>query len=400
MMDVKFEEFKELFPAGTKIININGTREKFEAIVRCRCKDKEDFLENWLKPYELLNNVGLRTCVTRPRTGKVVLYKAIYRCQHNTYPNSHVRNKKAHKKHTGCQAVLKVTIKASAENRRRRSKDYLWTEYPTVIAVVHNHNHDLNDLSDNLFLHKRIKLSEKAVFKEETNEDNNCVFEDVTLCDVNNMDNYVYEELVVTEGSQVTVEEKLDEINSESSCKLHELFVFKSDTTDVDESLIWSNLKEKFDSLFRSWESNKCKARCQALQAALAYLEKHDKFSTPSYDAIHSHFTIGKTIDKPESLQASDIVIIDCQTQNDIQKVEQSQVSPKRESDDQVIIQKCLTSPQNFSEIITVEKYVQKCSEVQMSTVEEFSYQIEDESQYNTPENVQHSFCKVIGIPA
>ena len=48
------------------------------------------------------------------------MLQAAYRCHHNTYPGSHRRVKAAHKKHTACPAVLKVTIKSSIENRRVR----------------------------------------------------------------------------------------------------------------------------------------------------------------------------------------------------------------------------------------------------------------------------------------
>uniref|UniRef100_A0A0K8SMN7 Uncharacterized protein n=2 Tax=Lygus hesperus TaxID=30085 RepID=A0A0K8SMN7_LYGHE len=91
-----------------------------------------------------MTGVTFRVKNVRPFKGITIVYKAEFRCQHNTYPDSHKsRNYKPSKQHTGCESTMKVTIKSSVEGRRVRSQDDLRGDYPTIVQVNHNHNHEI-----------------------------------------------------------------------------------------------------------------------------------------------------------------------------------------------------------------------------------------------------------------
>ncbi|KAK3917275.1 Beta-amylase [Frankliniella fusca] len=109
------------------------------ATVRANIFSKEEALK-WLRLYEA------RT-LTNFRSGKMkenlcrVLFKKRFRCHHNTRASEPCsKTKKAHKKHTSCQAVLIITVKVV---NMPRSLDPFLKEFPCVIYMKHTHNHNI-----------------------------------------------------------------------------------------------------------------------------------------------------------------------------------------------------------------------------------------------------------------
>ncbi|XP_018570484.1 uncharacterized protein LOC108910377 [Anoplophora glabripennis] len=133
---------KNLYPQ-VSFLTYTGTANNHVAQMRLRCRTKDEF-KQWLKEYMETSEIIFRVQTTFPCTGRKAIYKAIYRCQHNTYPNSHKARSKASAKHTDCQAKLKVTILSTPEDRPYfRSNNNLRFEYPTIVEVRHNHNHQI-----------------------------------------------------------------------------------------------------------------------------------------------------------------------------------------------------------------------------------------------------------------
>ncbi|XP_054278152.1 uncharacterized protein LOC128996731 [Macrosteles quadrilineatus] len=149
-----------IYPPQTKILKINGsTLNNHTAELRLKCKDKEEFLV-WLKEHEALSGVIFRVLSGKKVNGKTVVYKAMYRCQHNTMPWQH-NTKKPSEKHTNCESKLKVTIKSSPKDRRVRSKDEFRKEFPTCVTITHKHNHAINEAEALKFKDPREDIKDK-----------------------------------------------------------------------------------------------------------------------------------------------------------------------------------------------------------------------------------------------
>lgn len=136
------EFFKNLFPDRyeTKIVwqHVNeqgGTGGSCQA--RIALSTKEEFVQ-WLAEHQAKSGVIYRVRRTRTRDGKYCLYKADYRCQHNTLAHLN-KSKQPAKKHTLCPAYLSVTIKAFP--KKSRSKDPYLPRYPAIVKIHYVHNH-------------------------------------------------------------------------------------------------------------------------------------------------------------------------------------------------------------------------------------------------------------------
>uniref|UniRef100_A0A0A9XP21 Uncharacterized protein n=1 Tax=Lygus hesperus TaxID=30085 RepID=A0A0A9XP21_LYGHE len=105
--------------ANEKVLEIRGDSPTSHfALLRLTCRNKEEFVE-WFHNHQSMTGVTFRVKNVRPFKGITIVYKAEFRCQHNTYPDSHKsRNYKPSKQHTGCESTMKVTIKSSVEGRR------------------------------------------------------------------------------------------------------------------------------------------------------------------------------------------------------------------------------------------------------------------------------------------
>ena len=71
----------------------------------------EDDAKLWLEKYQQLTKVTFRVEATKPKSGRMNLFKAYYRCQHKTLPRSETANQKKSSKNTNCPAKLAMTVK-------------------------------------------------------------------------------------------------------------------------------------------------------------------------------------------------------------------------------------------------------------------------------------------------
>ncbi|XP_065218152.1 uncharacterized protein LOC135844010 [Planococcus citri] len=97
----------------------------------------EEFLNKWTKESRVVWRVN-KTCPRRNAAGLKNIYWKEFRCQSSNLKVSK-NAKKLHKKHTGCEAYMTITIKKVAN--RCRSRDTHMPKYPTVIRINSNHNH-------------------------------------------------------------------------------------------------------------------------------------------------------------------------------------------------------------------------------------------------------------------
>ncbi|GAB6023254.1 hypothetical protein CHUAL_014212 [Chamberlinius hualienensis] len=128
-----------ILPANTLLTSAQGNPSNFVCEAKVPIKSKEEFTK-WLKTHSQLSSVTYRLRNTIKSLGKKVIYKAVYRCQHNTLPR---RNSKPSKKHTGCGATLAVVIRKALNESS--AKGIKISQYPTLIKLHHNHNHRLKE---------------------------------------------------------------------------------------------------------------------------------------------------------------------------------------------------------------------------------------------------------------
>jgi len=251
-MDSEHEEFKAKFPPGTKIVSLNGTPDNFETFLRCHCKNKEDFIE-WLRHYQDLCKITFRVAVTRPRSGKTVLYKAVYRCQHNTYPNSHQRVKTPHKKHTDCPGLLRVTIKSAVQNRRVRSKDALRADYPTLINIIHKHNHKI--------------LAPEAVDVCRSQ------YSPVRSLDILKQDHLEGQDNITDSSIDLDTQTIYFPYYSIPKIEFAEEKSVQKCTEDNQHEPDWISLQDRFNLWFEKWKTNNSTVHYKALNKTITYLE-------------------------------------------------------------------------------------------------------------------------------
>ncbi|KAK3917046.1 hypothetical protein KUF71_026058 [Frankliniella fusca] len=109
------------------------------ATVRANIFSKEEALK-WLRLYEARTLTNFRSGKMKENLSRV-LFKKRFRCHHNTRASEPCsKTKKAHKKHTSCQAVLIITVKVV---NMPRSLDPFLKEFPCVIYMKHTHNHNI-----------------------------------------------------------------------------------------------------------------------------------------------------------------------------------------------------------------------------------------------------------------
>ncbi|XP_056135413.1 inactive serine/threonine-protein kinase VRK3 [Lampris incognitus] len=113
----------------------------FEATVRMSLQSKEAILV-WLKSMA----VTWRVAYTRPTKGQKIIFKADYRCQHNTKPREKTPKAGRVSKNTDCPAKLKVTLVRTEVYRgqRSRSTDPHIPDYPTLVDISNIHNHNIH----------------------------------------------------------------------------------------------------------------------------------------------------------------------------------------------------------------------------------------------------------------
>ncbi|KAM7394498.1 hypothetical protein PAMP_021298 [Pampus punctatissimus] len=113
----------------------------FEATVRMSLQSKEEILV-WLKCMA----VTWRVAYTRPSKGQKIIYKADYRCQHNTKPSKSIPKVGRVSKNTDCPAKLKVTLVRTevSNGQRSRSTDPHIPDYPTLVDISNIHNHNIH----------------------------------------------------------------------------------------------------------------------------------------------------------------------------------------------------------------------------------------------------------------
>ncbi|XP_042284784.1 uncharacterized protein LOC121908650 [Thunnus maccoyii] len=125
-----------------KAVNQSGSDHiSFEATVRMSLQSKEDILV-WLKSMA----VTWRVAYTRPTKGQKIIFKADYRCQHNTKPRETVPKAGRVSKNTDCPAKLKVTLVRTevSHGQRSRSTDPHIPDYPTLVDISNIHNHNIH----------------------------------------------------------------------------------------------------------------------------------------------------------------------------------------------------------------------------------------------------------------
>ncbi|XP_040009560.1 uncharacterized protein si:dkey-75a21.2 [Xiphias gladius] len=117
-----------------------GDRISFEATVRMPLKSKEEILV-WLKSMA----VTWRVAHTRPTKGHRIIFKADYRCQHNTKPRKTIKAGRV-SKNTDCPAKLKVTLVRTelSHGQQSRNTDPHIPEYPTLVDISNIHNHNIH----------------------------------------------------------------------------------------------------------------------------------------------------------------------------------------------------------------------------------------------------------------
>ncbi|KAM7419548.1 hypothetical protein PAMA_016587 [Pampus argenteus] len=104
-------------------------------------QSKEEILV-WLKCMA----VTWRVAYTRPTKGQKIIYKADYRCQHNTRPSKSIPKVGRVSKNTDCPAKLKVTLVRTevSNGQRSRSTDPHIPDYPTLVDISNIHNHNVH----------------------------------------------------------------------------------------------------------------------------------------------------------------------------------------------------------------------------------------------------------------
>ncbi|XP_069043352.1 uncharacterized protein [Lepisosteus oculatus] len=114
----------------------------FEAMIRVQTKTEEE-VQQWLRVLRETTNVTWRIDKSRPRKKQRVLFKADYRCHHNTKPRSSNANNKRRSKNTNCPAKLYITVVRTAisQGRQSGSTDPHVPLYPTLIRLANLHNH-------------------------------------------------------------------------------------------------------------------------------------------------------------------------------------------------------------------------------------------------------------------
>ncbi|XP_076065275.1 uncharacterized protein LOC143039279 isoform X2 [Oratosquilla oratoria] len=87
----------------------------------------------------------MRISKTHPNVGKYLLFKSIYRCQHNTRQNDEKVNMKASSKNTNCPAQVILTIKRTTGfvKKKQQSIDVHLPTHPTTVSIRFLHNHPL-----------------------------------------------------------------------------------------------------------------------------------------------------------------------------------------------------------------------------------------------------------------
>ncbi|XP_022601771.1 uncharacterized protein LOC111222346 [Seriola dumerili] len=112
----------------------------FDATVRMPLKSKEEILV-WLKSMA----VAWRVAHTRPTKGHRIIFKADYRCQHNTKPKKTIKAGRV-SKNTDCPAKLKVTLVRTevSNGQRSRNTDPHIPDYPTLVDICNIHNHNIH----------------------------------------------------------------------------------------------------------------------------------------------------------------------------------------------------------------------------------------------------------------
>ncbi|XP_051972252.1 uncharacterized protein LOC127635969 [Xyrauchen texanus] len=109
----------------------------FEAIIRISLKTADEVKE-WVKSMP----VTWRIDHTRPTKGQKIIFKADYRCHHNTKPRGSPRDDKS-SKNTNCPAKMKISLLRTEvyHGRKSRSTDPHVPDYPTIVTISSIHNH-------------------------------------------------------------------------------------------------------------------------------------------------------------------------------------------------------------------------------------------------------------------
>ncbi|XP_065226337.1 uncharacterized protein LOC135849722 [Planococcus citri] len=108
-------------------------------------------VKNWLKQFEQCSLTNFRVARTAPAKRTRVLFKKYYRCHHNTRASeSASKTKKAHVKHTGCEATLLITVNNSC---MKSCKQLDVKRFPCTVKYHNYHNHPLS--SEELLCHRK-----------------------------------------------------------------------------------------------------------------------------------------------------------------------------------------------------------------------------------------------------
>ncbi|XP_071317502.1 uncharacterized protein [Trachinotus anak] len=124
----------------------------FEATIRMSLKSKEEILV-WLRSMA----VSWRVAHTRPTKGHRIIFKADYRCQHNTKPKKTIKAARV-SKNTDCPAKLKVTLVRTevSNGQRSRNTDPHIPDYPTLVHICNIHNHSIH-VADAAVCHRDVR---------------------------------------------------------------------------------------------------------------------------------------------------------------------------------------------------------------------------------------------------
>ncbi|XP_076004479.1 uncharacterized protein LOC142998387 isoform X2 [Genypterus blacodes] len=118
----------------------------FEATLRMPLRAVDE-VKAWLKS----TSVAWRVDHTRPSKGQRTIFKADYRCHHNTRPRGRPKEGGS-SKNTNCPAKMKITLVRTEvyHGRQSRSTDPHVPDFPTMIKISSIHNHSMNMGNDTL----------------------------------------------------------------------------------------------------------------------------------------------------------------------------------------------------------------------------------------------------------
>ncbi|XP_062289944.1 uncharacterized protein LOC133994660 isoform X2 [Scomber scombrus] len=141
LMDFLPKDYQYHVCRYTAVSQPDSDHTSFEATVRMSLQTKEEILV-WLKCMA----VTWRVAYTRPTKGQKIIFKADYRCQHNTKPRETTPKTGRVSKNTDCPAKLKVTLVRTevSHGQRSRSTDPHIPNYPTLVDISNIHNHNIH----------------------------------------------------------------------------------------------------------------------------------------------------------------------------------------------------------------------------------------------------------------